>query len=40
MVSRSSQMKIMVGQGGSMIKAIGTAARLKLQTLLETKVRW
>eukprot|EP01084_Bolivina_argentea_P029815 55325_1 len=38
-VSRSSQMKIMVGQGGSMIKAIGTAARLKLQTLLETKVR-
>ncbi len=39
MVSRASQKKIMVGKGGSMIKAIGTAARLKLQKLLEAKVR-
>jgi GTPase len=37
-VDRESQKPIVVGKGGSMIKQIGTAARLELQRYLESKV--
>lgn len=37
-VDRESQKPIVVGKGGSMIKQIGTAARLELETFLGTKV--
>jgi GTPase len=36
---RPSQKKILVGKGGSMIKKIGTAARLKIEEFLEQHVR-
>ena len=37
-VERPSQKKIMLGKNGETIKAIGKAARLELEELLETKV--
>ncbi|MGI9482072.1 MAG: GTPase Era [Hyphomicrobiales bacterium] len=37
-VERSSQKKIMLGKNGDTIKAIGRAARLELEEMLETKV--
>jgi GTPase len=37
-VEKVGQRKIVVGQGGSRIKEIGTAARLRLEELLEKKV--
>lgn len=38
LVERSSQKPIVVGKGGSMIKAIGTAARLELERFFDTRV--
>ncbi len=38
LVDRESQKPIVVGKAGSMIKRIGTAARLELERYLETKV--
>ncbi len=38
LVERSGQKKIVIGAGGQMIKAIGTAARLDLEEFLEKKV--
>ena len=38
LVERSSQKPIVLGRGGSMIKAIGTAARLELERFFEAKV--
>jgi GTPase len=38
LVERDSQKPIVVGKGGAMIKAIGTAARSELQTHFETRV--
>jgi GTP-binding protein Era len=38
LVDRSSQKPIILGRGGEMIKAIGTAARLELERFFETKV--
>ena len=38
LVERDSQKPILVGRGGSRIKAIGTAARKELQTFFDTKV--
>lgn len=38
LVERESQKPIIVGRGGSMIKAIGTAARKELQAFFDTKV--
>ena len=38
LVERESQKPILVGKGGSRIKAIGTAARKELQAFFETKV--
>jgi GTP-binding protein Era len=38
LVDRESQKPIVLGKGGSMIKRIGTAARLELERFLETKV--
>lgn len=38
LVDRESQKPIVVGKGGSMIKRIGTGARLELERYLETKV--
>jgi len=37
-VEKTGQRKIVVGEGGSRIKAIGTAARLRLEEMLEKKV--
>src|SRR5207253_2379571 len=37
-VERDSQKAIVIGQGGSVIKAAGTAARQELEALLGTKV--
>ena len=37
-VERESQKPIVVGKGGAMIKAIGTAARLELNSYLDTRV--
>lgn len=37
-VERSSQKGIVIGKGGSMLKKIGTAARIDLEALLERKV--
>lgn len=37
-VGRDSQKAIVVGKGGRMVKAIGTAARLELEALLERRV--
>jgi GTPase len=37
-VEKTGQRKIMVGEGGSRIKVIGTAARLRLEELVEKKV--
>ena len=34
LVERTSQKGILIGKGGSMLKAIGTAARLQMQTLI------
>lgn len=34
LVERSSQKGILIGRGGAMLKAIGTAARLQMQTLI------
>ena len=38
LVERESQKPILVGKGGSRIKAIGTAARKELQAFFDTKV--
>jgi GTP-binding protein Era len=38
LVERESQKPILVGKGGSRIKAIGTAARQELQAFFDTKV--
>jgi GTP-binding protein Era len=38
LVERDSQKPILVGKGGSRIKAIGTAARKELQAFFDTKV--
>lgn len=38
LVERSSQKPILLGRGGAMIKAIGTAARLELERFFATKV--
>ena len=38
LVERASQKPILLGKGGSMIKAIGTAARLSLEAFFDTKV--
>ncbi len=38
LVERSSQKPIVLGKGGSMIKAIGTAARLELERFFDAKV--
>ena len=38
LVERDSQKGIVIGKGGSVLKASGTAARLELETLLGTKV--
>ncbi|MEO8505959.1 MAG: GTPase Era [Acidobacteriota bacterium] len=38
LVDRSGQKKIVIGAGGQMIKAIGTAARLDLEEFLEKRV--
>jgi GTP-binding protein Era len=37
-VERDSQKQILIGAGGARIKAIGQAARRKIETLLETPV--
>ncbi|MFH0826243.1 MAG: GTPase Era [Pseudomonadota bacterium] len=37
-VERSGQKKIIIGKGGSMIKRIGTAAREKIEDLIQNKV--
>ena len=37
-VEKNSQRRILIGRGGEQVKAIGTAARLRLETLLDTKV--
>ncbi len=38
-VEKDSQKKILVGKAGKMIKAIGTAARIKIEEFLECRVR-
>jgi GTP-binding protein Era len=38
LVERSSQKPILLGRGGSMIKSIGTAARLELERFFDTRV--
>jgi len=38
-VEREAHKKIIIGKGGSMLKMIGTAARIKMEQLLGTKVR-
>jgi len=38
LVERATQKPILLGKGGSMIKAIGTAARLALEAFFDTKV--
>jgi GTPase len=38
LVERSSQKPILLGRGGEMIKAIGTAARLELERFFDTRV--
>lgn len=38
LVERESQKPIVIGKGGSMIKAIGTAARIELERFLDTRV--
>lgn len=38
LVERATQKPILLGKGGSMIKAIGTAARLSLEAFFDTKV--
>jgi len=38
LVERDSQKKIVIGQGGELLKRVGTAARLELEHLLERKV--
>lgn len=38
LVERASQKPILLGKGGAMIKAIGTAARLALETFFDTRV--
>ncbi len=38
-VEKDSQKKILVGKAGKMIKAIGTAARVKIEDFLECRVR-
>ncbi|MDD4658275.1 MAG: KH domain-containing protein, partial [Eubacteriales bacterium] len=37
-VERESHKGIVIGRGGSMLKIIGTGARLQIQSLLEKKV--
>jgi GTP-binding protein Era len=37
-VEREGQKRILIGQGGSMLKQIGTEARLEIEKLLERKV--
>jgi GTPase len=37
-VERPSQKKILIGKGGTMIKKIGTAARLKIGEFLNSRV--
>ena len=37
-VERSSQKGILIGRGGAMLKAVGTAARLQMQTLIDGAV--
>jgi GTP-binding protein Era len=38
-VERTSQRGILIGKGGSMVKAIGTAARKEIETMLDSRVR-
>jgi GTP-binding protein Era len=37
-IEKASQKAIVIGAGGKMIKKIGTAARKKIETLLDAKV--
>jgi len=37
-VERESQKGIVIGKGGSMLKRIGTSARIEIEKLLQTKV--
>jgi len=38
LVERDSQKAILIGKGGSMLKAIGTAARREIEAFLGTKI--